>query len=85
MVEEELKQMDKEELLGVIKAQKFEIERLNNIIKELKNGIKNFFYNQSNKTNKYIIDLLEGKNIGKGLIITEEDLKELASILDKGE
>lgn len=29
MKEEELKQMDKEELLGVIKAQRYEIERLN--------------------------------------------------------
>ena len=34
MKEQELEQMDKEELLGIIKAQRFEIERLNNIINE---------------------------------------------------
>ena len=35
MKEKELEQMDKEELLGIIKAQRFEIEKLNNIINEL--------------------------------------------------
>ncbi len=35
MKDQELETMDKEELLGVIKAQQFEIERLNNIINEL--------------------------------------------------
>jgi len=39
--EKELEQMDKEELLGIIKAQRFEIERLNNIINKAIEYIKN--------------------------------------------
>lgn len=34
MIEEELNQMSKNELIGIIKAQKFEIEQLENIKKE---------------------------------------------------
>lgn len=41
MKEKELEQMDKEELLGIIKAQRFEIERLNNIINKAIEYIKN--------------------------------------------
>lgn len=36
MNEEELKQMGKEELLGIIKAQRFEIERLNKGLEYMK-------------------------------------------------
>lgn len=36
MKEQELEQMDKEELLGIIKAQRFEIERLNKENENLK-------------------------------------------------
>lgn len=39
MSEEELKQMDKEELLGIIKAQRYEIEKLKSIIKEVRKYI----------------------------------------------
>ena len=46
MKEEELKQMDKEELLGVIKAQQYEIERLNNIINEAIIFLKSIGYDE---------------------------------------
>lgn len=35
MIEEELNQMSKNELIGIIKAQKFEIEQLENIKKDI--------------------------------------------------
>lgn len=39
MIEEELNQMSKNELIGIIKAQKFEIEQLENIRKEAINFV----------------------------------------------
>ena len=54
MKEEELKQMDKEELLGVIKAQQYEIERLN---KEIESWIKLIDYKGIEDIPQYVSDL----------------------------
>ena len=43
MKEEELNKMSNDELIGIIKAQRFEIDRLNNIINELEEYILNHY------------------------------------------
>jgi hypothetical protein len=55
--DQELETMDKEELLGVIKAQRFEIERLNNIINELEKYI--------NETKLEEFEKVYGRRYGK--------------------
>ena len=104
MSDEELQQMDKEQLLGIIKAQRFEIsilkddkehlgeflkekdeeiERLNNIIKEVKDYIrsKSIKFTMAYVEDDGRIDLSRSDyRIDK---LTSKQVKELLEILDK--
>ena len=73
MKEQELEIMDKEELLGIIKAQKFEIERLNNIIEEIREYTKH----------KIVECYDEGSTIGEFYKICDIDSK-IEALLHKG-
>ena len=67
MSEEELNQMSNNELIGIIKAQKFEIEQLENIRKEAIEYIKNdsYFDGSGMCTNDLLNILNKGDNNGK--------------------
>ena len=70
MSEEELNQMSNNELIGIIKAQKFEIEQLENIRKEAIEYIKKNYYEVVYKTkgtmeNDLLNILNKGDNNGK--------------------
>jgi len=59
MSEEELNQMSKYELIGIIKAQKFEIEQLENIRKEAIEYIKEDMYGEPNE----LYGLVDGEHL----------------------
>ena len=63
MKEKELEQMDKEELLGIIKAQRFEIERLKED-NEYLNKVNIELFGEKNRLNN-IINELEDNIVGK--------------------
>ena len=71
MSEEELIQMSNNELIGIIKAQKFEIEQLENIRKEAIELIKKYqrkdeFLNLNEWQTRDLLNILnKGDNIGK--------------------
>ena len=67
MSEEELNQMSNNELIGIIKAQKFEINQLENIRKEAIEYIKNgsYFDGSSICANDLLNILNKGDNNGK--------------------
>lgn len=73
MIEEELNQMSKNELIGIIKAQKFEIEQLENIRKEAIDYMKEFIFEP----------LLINED--RKLIMYNENLKNFENILNKGD
>ena len=71
MSEEELNQMSNNELIGIIKAQKFEIEQLENIRKEVIELIKKYqrkdeFLNLNEWQTRDLLNILnKGDNNGK--------------------
>lgn len=71
MSEEELNQMSNNELIGIIKAQKFEIEQLENIRKEVIEYINRKKYQPS--------------PLGFELELNPKELCQLQNILNKGE
>lgn len=77
MSEEELNQMSNNELIGIIKAQKFEIEQLENIKKEAREYINNNSHYYSTDTHE------------KGFVIDIENeemfCNDLLNILNKGD
>ena len=58
MSEEELNQMSNNELIGIIKAQKFEIEQLENIRKEVIEYLKEFGFYGYNKNWQDLLNIL---------------------------
>ena len=57
MSEEELNQMGKEELLGVIKAQQYEIERLNNKEEQLIRRLEDLIIVGEQVENEWAVDI----------------------------
>ena len=56
MSEEELNQMNNNELIGIIKAQKFEIEQLENIRKEAIKYVKEDWFVEGQQRDDYKFD-----------------------------
>lgn len=83
MIEEELKQMDKKELLGVIKAQKYEIKNKDKVINGMIDNEEKYnleiirLHSIIKEVREYI------KNIPDDEFVESEHYTELLDILDK--